>query len=94
MNSLTFCKFSKSTFTIQTLLLRSLTTGTDENLYSLANDKQFLCTLHICGTYTFRISMSFWITKKVINTNVTNVLIELFNIKVLKKKHVVFLWVS
>lgn len=39
--------------------------------------------------------MSFWITKKVINTNVTNVLIELFNIKVLKKKkHVVFLWVS
>lgn len=30
--------------------------------------------------------MSFWITKKVINTNVTNVLIELFNIKVLKKK--------
>lgn len=65
--------------------MRSLTTGTDENLYSLANDKQFLCTLHICGTYTFRISMSFWITKKVINTNVTNVLIELFNIKVLKK---------
>lgn len=39
--------------------------------------------------------MSFWITKKVINTNVTNVLIELFNIKVFKKKkHVVFLWVS
>lgn len=29
--------------------------------------------------------MSFWITKKVINTDVTNVLIELFNIKVLKK---------